>query len=642
MSIIDEDLEIFDNKDKSNSIVNELHEHFVIEKALNDCNTMKLMKNGRSAYVHSTFFPKEVAHLFVDNFLETNHLTSSNIIVLFGIGLGYELNYLIEKIEEKYKEKKHEIKILVFEPEKSIFDNYIKNNPINFEREDFVEFIVADQILNKNLYYFKVLFQYENIKILKLHAYFDVYKEEYLELLNIMKDLVIMGRLERNTRLLYAEEWNEKEVSSLKHFFETPNAAFLKELLADKPAVIVAAGPSLNKNIQLLKEAKNKFFIVCVYTAYRPLQKAGIEPDLVVSIDTKQKLYDEHINGIDVPIIFGTVSSDEFINKNKHKYNNIMSVQSEYVGNYFPEEYYSKLLINNNNGGTVASVALDILVHSGANPIIFVGQDLGYPDDGTTHVEGSFYDKNLDIKNEVSREFFENARNSYQRERFYVKGNYSEKFSTDEMMYSFLKWYEIYIAAIKEIKDMTFINATEGGAYIEGTEVMTFKEVLEKYETEEGISENFKANLKNNLLFETYEEKNKMYNHIVSLYKEFCKIATITEKAENASNELRDLFKYTNFPQQSKVNKLVKILDEADVKLRESTSKLEILEKEYYKISYFLNNYEFDESLSQKQLATEKDVFLHAQLNTSVTKIKGYLKKLIDELNETYEFDAIK
>ncbi len=638
MDILKENLELLNVGDKPNYILDDLNENIVIEKALNNIDTMKITRNERTVYVHSTYYPVEMSNLFVDNFLEEVELNHTNLIVLFGLGLGYELNHLKRCLGKEGKEAT----ILVFEPEKSVVDNYIKNNLILNDDKIKVKVVFGKNILDKNQYMTEIIYNFENVKILKLQAYFDLYIEEYLKVFNNIKDLMVVGNIDRNTRLSNAEGWSEKEVTSLKYFFETSNIGFLKELLKDKPAVLVSAGPSLNKNIHLLKEVKNKYFIIAVYTAYRPLQKAGIEPDLIVSVDINQALYDEHKNGIDVPGAFSIFSNDSVKDKNKHKYNNLIKVKSDYAKYYFPEKFKDRLLISDNSCGTVASVALDILVQNGANPIIFMGQDLGYTDDGKTHVDGSFYDENLEIVDSKTKEFFTEAKEGYNKDEIYVKGNFADKIKTDMMMYSFIQWFNIYIGNIKKEQGTTFINATEGGAYIEGTEVMTFKDVIEKYEAAEGISSIFSGNLKNHPFFVNKEEKREMFDHIVSLYNDINTIVEITEKAEKASIELSELFKNADFPKQSKVKKIVKILDEEDAKLKELKDKFVMLQTAYFKCSYVLNNYKYDERLNETQIALKKDVYFHKELNNVVKTMKSYFEKLIDELKELYKFDEVR
>ena len=58
----------------------------------------------------------------------------------------------------------------------------------------------------------------------------------------------------------------------------------------EMPAIIVSAGPSLNENIEELKKAKNKAFIIAVDTAMKPLLRNGIIPDMYAIIDGTKPL----------------------------------------------------------------------------------------------------------------------------------------------------------------------------------------------------------------------------------------------------------------------------------------------------------------------------------------------------------------
>ena len=65
----------------------------------------------------------------------------------------------------------------------------------------------------------------------------------------------------------------------------SPGILGLKSQMADIPAAVVSAGPSLDKNIQLLKRGAEKFLIIAVSTALKPLLKTGVFPDFIVAID---------------------------------------------------------------------------------------------------------------------------------------------------------------------------------------------------------------------------------------------------------------------------------------------------------------------------------------------------------------------
>lgn len=640
MNILKENLELLKEQFGVDYTFDELSKDIIIEKAQNNENTMKIIQNDKENYVHSTYYPKEIGKIFVDNFLKETDLRMTKVIILFGLGLGYELNYLKEKLKETETKKT----IFVLEPNKSIFDLYIKTNSIICDKNTTVKFIVDEKILEKESYAGYIHGGFENMRILKLQSYAEIYRDKYFETLKIINEMVGSAFLGRNTLLRFTDDWSKLKISNIKYNFEIPNVEKIKSLINGKPAIVVAAGPSLNNNIQMLKNAKNKFFIICVYTAYRPLQKAGIEPDLIVSVDSNQKLYDEHQEGYDVPAAFCSSTNSKLIAKNKKNYNNIMLSEYDYAKQYFPKEVFDKLPQMTAYSGTVASVALNIATEWGANPIIMVGQDLGYPEGGKTHVDGSYFDKNLEIKNEETRNFIKKgdgfASNQGVGKRI-VKGNYTENFVTDKVLYDYLLWFSAYIPKMSNEKGITYINATEGGAFIEGTEIMTLKETIEKYEVEEGVSEKFREILKTQPLFKSYEEKRKYYDFIYSLYTSLCEISEITEKAKEASIELDKLYKHTNFPKQSSLNKIVKILDEEDAKLRKRKEKFFLLEDAFFKVSYFLQNFKVDDTLNEKQKILAVDVVFHRELDKLVQELKVNFKNLFKEINEKYAFDKM-
>lgn len=642
MNILEKNLEFLKEQFGVDYIFDDISKDIIIEKAQNNEDTMKIIRNDKENYVHSTYYPKEMGKIFVDNFLKETDLRMTKVIILYGLGLGYELNYLKEKLEELDKK----IHILVLEPNKSIFDLYIKTNsifPVSDENIT-VKFIVDEKNLEKGSYAGYIHGGFENMHILKLQSYAEIYKENYLEILKLIQESVMGGVLSRNTLLRFTNDWSKLKIKNMKYNFETPNVEEIKKLINGKPTIVVAAGPSLNNNIQILKNAKNKFFIICVYTAYRPLQKAGIEPDLILSVDSNQQLYDEHQEGYDVPAGFSVFANTELIERNKNNFNNIFIFENDYAKEYFPENLFDKVPIMTSYSGTVASVALNIATEWGANPVILVGQDLGYPEGDKTHVDGSYFDKNLTLKNEKARNFIEKgdgyASNQGVGKRI-VKGNYTENFVTDSVLYSYLLWFKAYIPKMSNEKGITYINATEGGAFIDGTEIMTLKEAIEKYECEKGISEKFREVLKTQPLFKSYEDKRNYYDFICSLYNSLCEISEITEKAKEASVELDKLYKHTNFPKQSSLNKIVKILDEEDAKLRKRKEKFFLLEEAFFQVNYFLENFRVDDTLNEKQKILAVDVVFHRELDKLVQELKENFENLLKEINEKYAFDKM-
>ena len=109
-----------------------------------------------------------------------------------------------------------------------------------------------------------------------------------------------------------------------------------------------------------------------------------------------------------------------------------------------------------------------------------MGQDLAYTKD-KTHVEGSY-------KKEDTSHLLKST--------FPVEGNYEEKVETSGDLLLFIDWYKTFIdGARKRRPDLRVINATEGGAKIEGTEVMTLKEAIREVCTKEYNVQEFIDNI---------------------------------------------------------------------------------------------------------------------------------------------------
>ena len=114
-------------------------------------------------------------------------------------------------------------------------------------------------------------------------------------------------------------------------------------------------------------------------------------------------------------------------------------------------------------GGSVATNAFSLLYKIGLKTIILVGQDLALTGN-RSHANGTFEETMPEIDISDCK---------------WVEGNYEEKVPTRTDFYQFLTWYENTIKECREyVTDLRVINATEGGAKIEGTEIMTLKDAI--------------------------------------------------------------------------------------------------------------------------------------------------------------------
>ncbi len=240
------------------------------------------------------------------------------------------------------------------------------------------------------------------------------------------------------------------------------NAYMLPELKKNMrkniPAVIVAAGPSLNKNVESLKKLKGHAFIICTDRALSVLNKHEIVPDVIISMDAEKS--PDYLNV--------KVAQNAYL---LCSYQTNIETQKLFDGKciYFHALRYEKELIGEHvgdqipdHGGNVAGAAFVVCESLGIKKVILIGQDLAFTD-GKHHADDK-EEGNPDITRTI------------------VEGIDGNPVETNEMWISFRDFYE------REINlhlDMDVIDATEGGAKIQGTRVVTLSEAISEVQNEE-------------------------------------------------------------------------------------------------------------------------------------------------------------
>ncbi len=150
------------------------------------------------------------------------------------------------------------------------------------------------------------------------------------------------------------------------------------------PSIIVAAGPSLNKNILDLRQLNKKACIIATDTAIKPLLNNGIIPDFIVIVDGKKPgLLFEHELLSEVPMIMSSAVSKDPVNMHKGK--KFFSWDgSRYEAELIKEAkqhsaHPEKIdMCSLPTGGSVATTAFSFAKLLGSKTIILVGQDLAF------------------------------------------------------------------------------------------------------------------------------------------------------------------------------------------------------------------------------------------------------------------------
>lgn len=299
------------------------------------------------------------------------------------------------------------------------------------------------------------------------------------------ENIATLETTDRDTVIRFGPMWVQHSLINLPVILRAP---FLNQTMRDfagLPAIIVAPGPSLSKNVHLLKEFKHRALIVCTTHVVKTLRDAGCEPDLVTVLDPQDISY--HVSELEKPLstfllatsahpkLFQAPSDRRIVFTPNGPYD-------EWFSNIFGESHSTV------GGISVSIMSANVLRAWGCSPIVFVGQDLAFTTDGKWYAEGSadeeaqilYRPDNTAVWNHSKGAIATAVRQgmpeiSPPEKTLFVPGYYGGEVPTC--------WaYKMTGAMLSMFAKDTpgTVNATEGGAYLEHMEHVPLSEVLSR------------------------------------------------------------------------------------------------------------------------------------------------------------------
>lgn len=429
---------------------------FNIELSRDGYKIVKVSLHEKTQYIGSKYNEENEINKFLHSY--EPYGINDNYIV-FGLCCGEHIKKLLQKVGPKSK-------VLIIEVNK----NLIKYWEMSQELKDiFIDprIIIAKE--KEDIYKFFNNYITEinvnNIKVGFYSRYENIYKDELKQVYESIRNEVTRITSNRNIKLHYGEIWFDLLLKNLPYISKGVPVNDLKNQYKDVPAIIVSAGPSLNKNIHELQNVKSSLILSGGRTL-RVLMERNIKLDFICAVDPLEesyKLVQGYIDKVKCPLVFYEGTNDKIVRE--HKKEKIFSTNSEFIN-----RMYKKRIQSLSSGGSVAHSMTFLAAYMGCSPIIFVGQDLAYTgeqghakcaEDSFRKVTFEDYKKTDDI---------------------YVKDINGNEVRTSITLNSFRIALENIISLFPNIK---FINATEGGVNIKGAENKNLKEVVNKIEREE-------------------------------------------------------------------------------------------------------------------------------------------------------------
>ncbi|EAL0060138.1 motility associated factor glycosyltransferase family protein [Campylobacter jejuni] len=454
------------------------------------------------------------------------------VLYFYGFGNGVLFKALLQN-----KNHQH---IVVFEKDIEII--WIMFHILDFSHELQSARLMILQTSSLDIEFFsnfcssKPFFQFSRIYFLELMShYYERFHEDILGLNKKLAENFKNSIVSYGNDPLDALQGIEQFVYNLPQMITHPS---YKELLSKRKgvsdtAIIVSTGPSLTKQLPLLKKYANKATIFCADSSYPILAKHGIKPDYVLSLERiplTSEFFNNDFGEFDKDIVFvcaGVVhpKTIEYL-KNKTF---IITQKILAFPYYINLKDFSYAAV----GFSVAHMAYEFATHLSHKNIIFIGQDLAYAEDGFSHTKDY---SNLD-KHEGH---FQRDKGKFQCLAYGGDG----KAESSEVWTMFRFFLQDTIS--RNIISTTY-NCTEGGARIEGTiekpflwacENLLDKDLNKPFEKLEPLS----LNKQNEFLLKAYYKVYQSIKHCRDFSKilsnDFEKIQSVYLNLNKKENDL--------------------------------------------------------------------------------------------------------
>ena len=386
-------------------------------------------------------------------------------LFIYGLGNGVLLKGILGNLAHSTT--------VVFEPEIEII--YIVLHLIDFSKELFSSrLVIASSELFTPTHYYAIS-QMKDVlshaRVYNLYINCSFYDTYHADMSKINENItsVFMHRLKEigndSTDALIGINYTTAHIPDMIESIPLKN--IIKERAKKtKTAIIVSTGPSLNKQLELLKQVQNHATIIIADSSYPILKAHGIKPDYVTSIERVEdtsEFFNSEPSEFDKDIIFLTAT---LTHPTTVKY--LKGRNSAYILRTLPYElgFGDDDFGYIGGGQSAAHLSFDIAVALEHERIIFIGQDLAYGEGRSSHAKGHVLSGNYD-KSQASK--------------YTIAYGGDGMAETMEVWNLFREFFE-HIIAIAQSKNENLLiyNCTEGGARIAGTIEKPFKAVLEE------------------------------------------------------------------------------------------------------------------------------------------------------------------
>jgi hypothetical protein len=431
--------------------------------------TASCERGSSTLSLHSRYNPLREAH----QTLKKNDYAGADYFIFLGFGFGYLLDALVEQGIDRSShffiiESDLEILRAAFEARDlssilSLFNIYfawpVSGPELAEQWQKFFDPVQAQQSIFIN-----------HPPSLALDA--KVYKAAA----EIIQSQTFQIFTDINTLVANSQVFLDNFTQNLPKAANAPGVIKFAKMFSSTPAVIVSAGPSLDKNIHQLRGYEEHILILATDTALKPLLAAGIDPHFVLTGDPSHTNY-LHLKG--------APSKGALLVAEATSFPSVFSeFESKTITCIFENSSLRSLsdLLGNKGTlrawGSVATMALDFALLLGCNPISFIGQDLAHTD-GRIYCSGLCFDEDwfAAVGDPAQWQAQLKTLRSHRR-TIAIEDIFGRSIESSDKLSAYRNWMMKVFHDHPEVK---FINATEGGILWDNIVILSLAELLHRF-----------------------------------------------------------------------------------------------------------------------------------------------------------------
>jgi hypothetical protein len=404
-------------------------------------------REGKKLLIHSKFDPVKEAERFTGEVDPAEF----DLIVVMGFGFAYHLQALLSRMND-------DSVLLVIEHDSFMIRAALASRDLSSlladprltimvrpGEDDFGELLRGKSS--------------KRVSFVTHRGSFQLDPEYYTSAAGIARSWLSTKEVNIATLAKFEKIWSANIARNIRRFIAAPDAGIFYGRFTGVPAIVVAAGPSLDTSIEFIARNRDRALIIAVDTAFGLLAKHGIDPHFCLAVDP-QAVNARYFEGAGpsnaVLVADPTVHPAVF---------RFFRGRSAVTGIAFEMMRWIETIAGTkaeiSHGGSVSTNAYDFASRLGASPIIMVGQDLAFTG-GYAHARGSYLDEQVHLRRTrvFTAEMF-NRRQLTALPAIYVRGIGGGRVRTNQKMVIFMSWFE-------KRNDPSLINASAAGALIPG------------------------------------------------------------------------------------------------------------------------------------------------------------------------------